>query len=528
MNKKIISILIALAVIFNCFGVLAATFSDIEEHWAKAEIEALTEKKIINGYDDQTFGPEDSVIRADALLLASRTIGSIDVERADYLEASNEKYYSNLMALGYTGYEKTLSFLIYNDLYTYEELRDFLNNKQGDKPLKRVEAAEILVKILNKTEEANKMKSKLDFKDADDIASSKKGFVAYCQQEGLMKGMEDNKFCPDQPVTRAQMATILYRILNTVETVYSQGVVTEVNSVNDTLKYVENDGTKKTIQSMKNFKKKSDAETITTIDTIKIGDKINVVFKNDAINIIEFLSDTNNETISGEYEGAIVSKTEQKIKVKSETDGISHTYVLDSKCKVTINGKAGNVSDLTSGDYITITLTADVVTNINSENYHETISGFISKIIISSSPTFTVTANDKTYEYDFVNKDANITLDGVKADIYDLRLGYSVEVTLFNSKVTNVKIMPNVIEEVTDYVSGTIKYVDTTFNYILLEDIKGEEKQIFFNSETAIYDTNNNDRELSSDLIGTTIKTLYTSNNYTLVADEIVIVIINE
>lgn len=343
-----------------------------------------------------------------------------------------------------------------------------------------------------------------------------------------MKGMEDNKFCPDQPVTRAQMATILYRILNTVETVYSQGVVTEVNSVNDTLKYVENDGTKKTIQSMKNFKKKSDAETITTIDTIKIGDKINVVFKNDAINIIEFLSDTNNETISGEYEGAIVSKTEQKIKVKSETDGISHTYVLDSKCKVTINGKAGNVSDLTSGDYITITLTADVVTNINSENYHETISGFISKIIISSSPTFTVTANDKTYEYDFVNKDANITLDGVKADIYDLRLGYSVEVTLFNSKVTNVKIMPNVIEEVTDYVSGTIKYVDTTFNYILLEDIKGEEKQIFFNSETAIYDTNNNDRELSSDLIGTTIKTLYTSNNYTLVADEIVIVIINE
>ena len=76
--KKIISVLIALTVIFNCFGVLAATFSDIEEHWAKNEIEALTEKKIINGYDDHTFGPEDSVIRADALLLAS-SIFSINI-----------------------------------------------------------------------------------------------------------------------------------------------------------------------------------------------------------------------------------------------------------------------------------------------------------------------------------------------------------------------------------------------------------------------------------------------------------------
>ncbi|GAB4196232.1 MAG: hypothetical protein Fur006_43480 [Coleofasciculaceae cyanobacterium] len=43
----------------------AATFSDVSNHWARPFIESLAEAKIVNGFPDGTFKPNQPVTRAE-------------------------------------------------------------------------------------------------------------------------------------------------------------------------------------------------------------------------------------------------------------------------------------------------------------------------------------------------------------------------------------------------------------------------------------------------------------------------------
>ena len=63
MKKRIIAIITASILILAAISVpFAATeFSDMKDHWAKANVENLRSKGIIDGYEDGTFKPENTV-----------------------------------------------------------------------------------------------------------------------------------------------------------------------------------------------------------------------------------------------------------------------------------------------------------------------------------------------------------------------------------------------------------------------------------------------------------------------------------
>ena len=64
-----------------------------------------------------------------------------------------------------------------------------------------------------------KTEIELGFTDADTISDEYKMAVAWGVQNGIIKGYEDNTFRPNQAISRAQMATMLYRYL-TLEDVW--------------------------------------------------------------------------------------------------------------------------------------------------------------------------------------------------------------------------------------------------------------------------------------------------------------------
>ena len=64
-----------------------------------------------------------------------------------------------------------------------------------------------------------KTEIELGFTDADTISDEYKTAVAWGVQNGIIKGYEDNTFRPNQAISRAQMATMLYRYL-TLEDVW--------------------------------------------------------------------------------------------------------------------------------------------------------------------------------------------------------------------------------------------------------------------------------------------------------------------
>lgn len=519
--KKFLLLFVCLILILESISVFAATFPDVQNHWAEKEIDALTNRKIITGYDNGNFGPEDSIKRADALLLAARIIGAADVERSAYLDISNEKYYSELKDLGFDGYEKTLSFLIYNDLYTVKEIKDFLSNSKGSEPLKRIEAAEMLAKISGKADELKNTSVRLNFNDAEEIPAEKAIYVSYCQQQGLMKGMDNNNFNPDGNVTRAQIAVMLYRVSEANKIVYSQGTITEINSVNDSIKYVESDKTQKNINGMKKFSLKLNGEKISDIEKLNVGDTINVIFSGDTISLIECLSDLKTEELSGIFEGSTVTKNEQRIKILPDNDTSSRSFTLSSDCQVTVNGSKGTLNSLTAGDHITITLNSDIVVKIISKNVRTTIKGYISKIVISNSPSVAILSNGKTSEYSFSSSDTEIKLDNNVIDIYSLKLGYEAELTLFNDKIESISANSKEVIDTDTYINGTVKLVNTSFNYLIVTSGQNAETQVFINSKTVIHDANGKTVKFGSDLNGSTVKIKYRTEDSAAIAENI-------
>lgn len=519
--KKFLPLFVCLILILESISVFAATFPDVQNHWAEKEIDALTNRKIITGYDNGNFGPEDSIKRVDALLLAARIIGAADVERSAYLDISNEKYYSELKDLGFDGYEKTLSFLIYNDLYTVKELKDFLSNSKGSEPLKRIEAAEMLVKISGKADELKNTSVRLNFNDAEEIPAEKAVYVSYCQQQGLMKGMDNNNFNPEGNVTRAQIAVMLYRVSEANKIVYSQGTITEINSVNDSIKYVESDKTQKNINGMKKFSLKLNGEKISDIEKLNVGDTINVIFSGDTISLIECLSDLKTEELSGIFEGSTVTKNEQRIKILPDNDTSSRSFTLSSDCQITVNGSKGTLNSLTAGDHITITLNSDIVVKIISKNVRTTVKGYISKIVISNSPSVAILSNGKTSEYSFSSSDTEIKLDNNVTDIYSLKLGYEAELTLFNDKIESISADSKEIIDTDTYINGTVKLVNTSFNYLIVTSGQNAETQVFINSKTVIHDANGKTVKFGSDLNGSTVKIKYRTEDSAAIAEDI-------
>jgi len=62
--KKIV---FAIILIFCLLNSRAGAFDDIQNNWYKDSILALEQQGIINGYDENTFAPENTITRAEVL-----------------------------------------------------------------------------------------------------------------------------------------------------------------------------------------------------------------------------------------------------------------------------------------------------------------------------------------------------------------------------------------------------------------------------------------------------------------------------
>ncbi len=64
--KKSLSLILIFCIIFSSISnVFAKVFTDTDDSWAKKEIEAFTSYDILNGYDDETFRPNEYIKRAE-------------------------------------------------------------------------------------------------------------------------------------------------------------------------------------------------------------------------------------------------------------------------------------------------------------------------------------------------------------------------------------------------------------------------------------------------------------------------------
>ncbi len=100
--KRLVSALLVLVMLCSALVITgsAATFKDIEGHWAQKYIEEWIDKGVINGYPDGTFRPDDYITRGEvSKVFALAYEMPTEVEITDFSDvAESEWYYTFVQA----------------------------------------------------------------------------------------------------------------------------------------------------------------------------------------------------------------------------------------------------------------------------------------------------------------------------------------------------------------------------------------------------------------------------------------------
>ena len=167
--------------------------TDIDGHWAQANIEYLVGIGAVAGYPDETFRPDSLITRAefakiivDAFELTAES-GKIFADTADHWAKDYVAIAAaNGIVLGYNDQEFGP-----DDLITREQM------------------AIMIVKAAGLTEATGE----LSFTDKDEVSSWAYDWVVSATQNKIMSGYTDNTFKPLNNATRAEAATVIYNVL---------------------------------------------------------------------------------------------------------------------------------------------------------------------------------------------------------------------------------------------------------------------------------------------------------------------------
>lgn len=184
-------------------------FTDIDNHWAKEDIEYLAEKKIVNGIggENAQFAPDATVTRAEfvAMLVRMLEIDSSEGVGPRFIDvSSNAWYFEPILAASYHGLVKGTGIAVFSP----------------DAPVTRQEIAALAVRAMEykglKPDSSN-TSILSSFRDADSISAWAKGSAAVAVEVGIMTGIPGKQFAPGANATRAESAVVLKRLLDKIQ-----------------------------------------------------------------------------------------------------------------------------------------------------------------------------------------------------------------------------------------------------------------------------------------------------------------------
>lgn len=172
--------------------------------------------------------------------------------------------------------------------------------------------------------------------------------------------------------------------------------------------------------------------------------------------------ETGSKTVTGKIKSITINETVAAVTVETNS-GDSADYVFNENAVITRNGSNSDIHSLAAGDSVTVTITNGGISKLAATSSSRSISGTISKIVISSEPKITIkTAADET-EYGITSSTSFVIDGNTDGSIYDLRLGASAEVRLDSTNITSITTQSLVVSPT---LTGIITYVHPT-SYVM-------------------------------------------------------------
>lgn len=190
----------------------AATFVDIQRHWARPFIEALAQENLINGFSDQTFRPDQPVTRAQFAAMIQQAFDQNNVQLSHQFDEAAADYWIS---------------------------RDLGNNRPSNRqlrlsdPLSRGQVLAALADGLGLSPRGSADNILSFYRDASNIPSAAREPLAAATQQGIVVNYPDvTSLAPTKMATRADVAAFIYQALA------NEGVLTPISSRSQAYNYI--------------------------------------------------------------------------------------------------------------------------------------------------------------------------------------------------------------------------------------------------------------------------------------------------
>ena len=189
----------------------AGVYPDTKDNWARDAIQAMTQAGYLSGYADNTFKPGAQITREQAAAIYGKVLqhNLNEQELADIVTKESSTSYSDVEADRWSS--SAIKLVSAAGVMDGTSKTAFTPSKTMDRE-QFVASAASLAKKLNLSTPVKA--EKVTFKDEASISSAYLADIQYMAQRGIVASGATENFNPKQPVTRAQAATILNRMLN--------------------------------------------------------------------------------------------------------------------------------------------------------------------------------------------------------------------------------------------------------------------------------------------------------------------------
>lgn len=222
MNFKKLTAMVILSSMVIIPAANAANFADTKGHWAEEIIDTLAAKGVVSGVSETEFNPDGIVTRVEFIKMA---LGAADIKEVPYrngecLDVTASDWFAPCLQ---SALDKGLIPETMIKDYSVRIIETEDNSKavysgqlEADSPIKREEMAYITQSVFQYSIDSEDMLNSPEdmyFTDLNRISRWAFDGVRHAYANGLVSGMDDNTFRPQETATRAQAAAIIYQLI---------------------------------------------------------------------------------------------------------------------------------------------------------------------------------------------------------------------------------------------------------------------------------------------------------------------------
>ena len=461
--RKIIAVLLAVSMVFAMSAsVFAASYPDLEKHWAKTFMEDLVGRGMLAGYNDGTMKPEKDISGAEALVFFSNLYQLTDKEKAAIAEDYGDKAKS---ISDITWVQPFLGICLAAGIANEAELKALDMNKA----ISKEQLSLFLARAIQMDDAAAAMASAdLSFADADQVAENCRGSVALLSQLKVVSGNTKNEFTPKANVTRAVVATMVSNALTYLE---KSGIELEIAGYSG-LSHVEgilaSASTKgiavKDETGVDHFYKIASGFTVTVDGSVKalstsyVGDYIKVRLIDGVASGAEIENAAKTSYITGVI--AYKDSKNENIRVNTYLTGESKYYNV-MQAKVYLNGAETVMGKVEKDTYVAMKVVDGVITEVQANNKGAVVNGTITSVEFANPVVINMTEESgNVVTMSLLLSDLpRITRGNTEVGVDKLVAGDVVKVTYAGGRVSEISM-----DVTSATLSGSLTAISQTIN----------------------------------------------------------------